>query len=272
MLDSPMSRSAGSERTAGTTTPFFVAALAITWLSQLPAVLAQRGVIPGTVESYLPLIGLGMFGPLLAAVIAASLESGREGRRALFRQLRFSTKSSGWYLGALAFPGGVLAIGMAIFGLLGGDGSWFYPPKAAPAMVALFVGPLAEEIGWRGFAYPRLLERHGALKASVILGLLWGPWHLMMFLLVKLEPSTLAIMIPYFVAGSVIFTWFYHRSGSGLPVLIFAHAGSHLSNSHQTLPANIAPLVVQLIGFSIVAVLLVTLDREAFRLHRTARG
>jgi uncharacterized protein len=272
MLDSPMSRSAGSERTAGTTTPFFVAAFAITWLSQLPAVLAQRGVIPGTVESYLPLIGLGMFGPLLAAVIAASLESGREGRRALFRQLRFSTRSTGWYLGALAFPGGVLAIGMAIFGLLGGDGSWFYPPKAAPAMVALFVGPLAEEIGWRGFAYPRLLERHGALKASVILGLLWGPWHLMMFLLVKLEPSTLAIMIPYFVAGSVIFTWFYHRSGSGLPVLIFAHAGSHLSNSHQTLPANIAPLVVQLIGFSIVAVLLVTLDREAFRLHRTARG
>ena len=261
MRDSSLSRSSANDRATDSTATFFLAAFAITGLSQLPAVLAQRGVISGSVESFMPLIGLGMFGPLLAALIASSWESGRAGVRALFRQLRPSAASTGWYLAALAFPGAVLAIGMAVFGLFGGEGSWFYPPKPGPAILALLVAPLAEEIGWRGFAYPRLLKRYGALEASLVLGVLWGLWHTMMFLLVKLEPTTFLIMIPYFAAGSLIFTWFYHRSGSSLPVMIFAHAGTHLSNSNQTLPGNITPLVVQTIGFCLIALLLIALDK-----------
>ena len=141
------------------TLPFFVTAFAITWALQLPAVLAQHGLIPGPMERYLLPLGLGAFGPLLAAVIASCWEAGRAGVRDLFRPLRTWRVGVGWYLVALGIFGVIYVAGTAVFTVLGGTGAgpWLYPPDNAERIAAMIVFPIGEEVGWRGFALPRLL-------------------------------------------------------------------------------------------------------------------
>jgi hypothetical protein len=69
------------------TTPFFVIALAITWGLQFPGVLAQRGIFPGDPNAYMPLVGLGILGPLLAATMLTFREGGKAAVKQLYAPL-----------------------------------------------------------------------------------------------------------------------------------------------------------------------------------------
>ena len=87
---------------------------------------------------------------------------------------------------------------------------------------------LAEEPGWRDFALPRMQRRFGPLGATVILGPLWGVWHLPLFLselgnwphwtwLTPVEFVTTCITF------SIIMTWVFNRSGESLPIAMLLH-------------------------------------------------
>ncbi len=248
------------------TLPFFVAALGITWLFQLPAILAQGGLIAGPKERYLLLVGLGGFGPLLAAVLAARLESGRAGVRALFRPLRLWRVSPVWYVVALCLFAAIYVAGTAVYRLFGGTaaGPWLYPPENAAQIAAMFMFPMVEEPGWRGFALPRLQRRYGAIRASLLLGVVWALWHTMMFVLQGASPAIFAIMAVNIVAGSVIFSWFYNRTRGSLLLAILLHAGAHLNNPTHALPAHLTPFVIYTTAIGVVACALVFGDREAW--------
>src|SRR5262249_9148136 len=97
----PVPASAPSRPSAPGTMRFFLFAYGLPWGCLLPGVLAQRGVIPGPVERYLPLSLPATFGPLLAAVLVTRFESGAAGTRALFRPLRTWRVGAIWYLVAL---------------------------------------------------------------------------------------------------------------------------------------------------------------------------
>lgn len=243
---------------------FFVLAFAITWFLQLPAVLALHGVIAGPYERFMPLTGLGALGPTFAAILVARREPG--GVRALFRQLLVWRVSPLWYAVALLISGVLFSGGMALYSLTGHDaGPWFYPPNEAPRIVALFFFPIGEEIGWRGFALPRLQARFGPIAASAILGTLWCAWHAMMFDLTGMSLAFLAALVPFFVAGSIVFTWIWNRTRGSLLVAILAHMGTHLDNSNRPLPGNVAPAIVHSVAFIACAIAVVALDRRAFR-------
>jgi uncharacterized protein len=181
---------------------YFVLAFAITWGLDLPALLASWGVLEGPVDRYMNLVGLGAFGPMLAAMIVARVSgSGVGSLLAPLLAFRVGVK---WYLVALFVPGGIFVVLALLYNAMGHAEPLLYPPDNPAFVAAAIVFPVGEEVGWRGFALPRLWDRVGPLRASVTLGVLWTLWHIPMLTLQGAGPSLYAIFIPFISLGLVL--------------------------------------------------------------------
>lgn len=197
---------------------FFALAYALTW-----------PVVPLVAVS--PLLGLpSLFGPALAAVCVTALADGKPGVKELLGRVVRWRVGIRWYTVALGLPA-VLALAAAVLGSLLGAPASFRPGQLSILELVLFVLIVGEELGWRGYALPRLLARRSALAASLILGVLWGAWHLPTFFVPGAPQHGLPI--PAFllltVAYSVLFTWIYlHTRGSVLVATLF-HGAINLS-------------------------------------------
>ncbi len=128
-----------------------------------------------------PLSLLALCGPAAAALMAARM-SGRDEWRALVARIAHWRVGVGWYLLALLLPVAVSALRSLLEFARGAEGPIRLQPISALGLV-VFVLVAGEEIGWRGFALPKLRERCGPWTSSVILGTLWGLWHLPVFFL-----------------------------------------------------------------------------------------
>lgn len=243
---------------------FFIICLGFTFGLQAPAVLAKYGWLAAPPESLLPLAGLGGFGPLVGAMVATKLEGGR--LWTLFARLRPPRVSLGWYVVAVLLSGALLASATAAYKLFGGPGevAWWYPPREPQRMVALLIVPLVEEVGWRGYALPRMERRYGRLGAAIALGVLWTSWHLFMFLWAELTWTAMLASLPLLIAGSVGFSWLYHRTGSSLLMMVIAHVGVHLDNSHLPLPSNELPLYLHTGAWVVFALAVVFADPKTW--------
>jgi uncharacterized protein len=229
--------------------PYFALTFGITTALQLPAVLAQRGFLPGDPTAYLPLVGLGLLGPMVAAVYLSFREGGKAQVRALFAPLLRWRVGLGWYALALFVPAALLTGILSLLNLAGRQGPVAYLPGAG-ALVAGLVISTVEEVGWRGYALPRMQARWGAFTASTLLGVLWYLWHIPMFLGAAVPMDLVLVMLLYFVGGSLLFTWIYNGTGGSLLLAVAAHFGAHLNNSHRALPGEVLPLVVHAIVYA----------------------
>ena len=201
---------------------FFVLAFGISWSFLLADGLGAYGLIPFR----LTLSGLGLilvllmsYGPTLAALVVTSATDGRQGMRTLLARLLPWRAGPGWYMLALAGPA-VLAFSIGTLQeLLGAT----LRPLPAPPLQVVLLALLAsvvrgvvngEEVGWRGYALPRLQERYSALHASLILGLIWFAFHVpIMFIPGSVGGSqTLDTALPFLInvlALSVMITWIF---------------------------------------------------------------
>jgi membrane protease YdiL (CAAX protease family) len=225
---------------------FLVLALALTYAAQLPAALAHAGIGPWTEETVLPFVPLGLFGPLVAALWLARSEPG--GRRAVLRLRGRAPVSPLWFALCLLLPALLLAAGLALLGE-----QPLYAPREPARLIALFIIPFVEEVGWRGYALPRLQARCGALLASVILGATWTLWHVPMLVLADVPMSLVPIMLVQFTAASIVTTWLYNRTQGALLSAVLLHASAHLNNSHAALPGDVLPLAMHAIALSVLA-------------------
>jgi membrane protease YdiL (CAAX protease family) len=135
-----------------------------------------------------------------------------------------------WYAIALGLPT-VLALATAALNYLLGAPEFIQAGVLTPIELVLFVLVVGEELGWRGYALPLLLEKRSALTASLILGVLWGLWHLPTFLV----PGTpqyglpLTAFVILTIEYSILMTWvFLHTHGSVLIATLF-HGAINLS-------------------------------------------
>jgi CAAX protease family protein len=261
-----MTTSASEQRSA---LPFFALVFGSTWLFQLPFILAERGLLSGPAERFMPLVVIGFFGPLLIAIALSLWERGRDGIRALFRPLGVWRVGFGWYLFALALPSALFLAARALCApFFGADlGPWFYPPSRAANLAAMLVIPFTEQIPWLGFAFGRLRERHGSLFAVTAVGLAWSLFHVQkhLFLGPEFPIGEAAIMIPYMTAGAIVFGWIRLRAQGSLLLAVVANAGAYLNNPVSALPGDRMPLVLHAMGFSVAALAVVLGDRAIWR-------
>jgi membrane protease YdiL (CAAX protease family) len=226
---------------------FFLLAFAVSWGFWLPSAAASWGWFASPLSPDLSRL-LGVFGPTLAALLLIAVVERRAGLRALGRRLRTWQVGYRWYLFVLLWPPGLSLAALGLRVALGGPVPDFahppilklyplpegFPLEAVWALLPLIFlqqgllgSALGEEIGWRGLALPRLQEHRPALTAAVLLGLIWGFWHLPLYLTQgdPIAATPFAWLLAGIVADSILFTWvFNHTRGSLLPVLLFHSA------------------------------------------------
>lgn len=166
---------------------------------------------------------LALFGPAAAAIAVSTIADGRAGVRDLLRRLLIWRVHPVWYAVALGLPA-LLSLGVVGLGFLMGTARSIEFSPLSPLTVVLFALVVGEEIGWRGFAQPRLTGHLGSLGGSVCLGAVWATWHLPNQVLPGLEAYGygFAAFASFVIAMSVLFVWLAnHTEGSVLLAWLF---------------------------------------------------
>src|SRR5919107_3427299 len=217
---------------------FFIFAYAGTWLFELPYILSEdgAGLLPYSSPLLIWTSPVTIFtGPFLAAFIMTGVTEGRAGIGRLLRRFVLWRVGLGWYLFVLVGIPAILVLSVIVLpgvlasfegqGLASSGISLAPLPLLSLFVYVLFHGPLAEEPGWRGFALPRLQSLHGPLVGTLILGVLWGLWHLPLFFTPWNELTTFNVVV-YALATiclSIIYTWVFNNTKGSLLIAILLH-------------------------------------------------
>jgi uncharacterized protein len=275
---------------------YFVLTLGLSWLLGGLAVLMARGAIPAALPP-LALLTLGGIGPLPVALALVARESGWAGVRALLARTGRWRVGVGWYAVALLGPALVVLTAYllsVVLALATGDARPAAPPQSAwlslPILGVVYLAlSYIEEIGWRGFAQPRLQRRLGALPASLVLGVIWGLWHLPQWFVPatgQADKWPFAVFFGYTMALSVAFGWLYNSTGGSVLLVILAHAATNLTPepwaaAWQALPSGARGPYPAIVIAAVVAVAAIvvalrtdprTLTRERQRQGRGTDG
>jgi membrane protease YdiL (CAAX protease family) len=228
-------------------TAFFLLAYALAWGVWIPAGLAGAEMV-----ALIP----GAFGPMVAALIVTRSTGGS--LRAWARQLTRWRVPPRFYLYALGLPALLFTVVNAMLALLGYD----IDPSLLPGRLPTYLATLAfvavlgggqEELGWRGFALPRLQARYSPLAATLLLGFLWGVWHVPLY-------GPLGWVLPLILA--FFYTYLYNRTGSVLLCMLLHGSFTpaieqlvllpdevvHASGQLGTVDAAIAAVLVAAVG------------------------
>jgi membrane protease YdiL (CAAX protease family) len=207
----------------------FVLTFALTWVVWVPRAAGVETGLVGRAWTYAPAV---------AAVLAAALTGGRAALKQLMGRLTRWRVPWQWYLVVIVGPAAFSVLIAGLYAALGGSWSTALPRAfgapvlVLPILLLILTGTdgLGEELAWRGFALPRLLARHSALMASLILGLFWSLWHLPLLWTEGIQTQQLPVwlLLLDIPAKSVLFTWvFLHTRGSVLIAALF-HGSTNL--------------------------------------------
>lgn len=227
----------GDNVTAGAASPgsllrFFGFTFAVTWALYLVAGAAVRGGSDAdtTSRALLELVFLpGTVAPAAVAIWLTAREQGSAGVRALLGRVLEWRVGARWYLFAVGYMASVKLT--AALGHRVATGEWpafGSTPVLLMASAVVFSTPIqaGEEVGWRGYALPRLAARLGLGPASVLLGAIWATWHLPLFVLPGIPKTgeSFSLFLPGVTALSVAMAWLYARTRGSLLLVMLMHA------------------------------------------------
>ncbi len=233
-------------------TSYFVFTVLLTWLIWFPTVILLTDGFRSPVQTNgMPLLWMtvaqtaGALVPSLVAFFLVRKLEGKAASGAIFRRYKLWRTGFRWWMAAiLVVPGlTVLALVINVYGLqnaiaptsilgqylesMGAGGfALLFPFLLATGMIS---SPLLEEFGWRGFALPRLQRSTSALSSSVLLGLVWGVWHLPIWLAYG---SNIPVYLLLIIGHSVILTWIFNSTRGSMLMAMVVHSAMLVSLTH----------------------------------------
>lgn len=208
--------------------PFLLITFIIAWgiLGLYIFLPAQMEASCGAISGAHPLFFLAVYAPAIAACIVILRVRGLTGLGRFLRRVFLWRVSIAWYAFLCIGVPLIFYIGAALRGTLFSDP---FPFTSAGALItalglAAIKGPV-EEVGWRGVALPILQRRFAPFWSGIILGVIWGLWHLPAFLLSGTQQSGWAFT-PFFIgciALSMIVTALFNASGGSILLSAFFH-------------------------------------------------
>jgi uncharacterized protein len=181
----------------------------------------------------LPISALMTFCPLMAAVILVYRERKRQGIKDLLsRAFDFKRiKDKKWCL-PVVFLMPVIAVLSYFYTKLTG----VIIPETLTSVLSIFlffgiyfIGAIGEEIGWSGYAIDPLQNRFGALKASIVLGVIWAIWHIIPWSQTHQTPVWIIWQSASTVLLRVIMVWLFNNTGKSVFAMILFHTMINIS-------------------------------------------
>lgn len=225
---------------------FFLLTYAVTWTCFFGSATLSRSTVPaiamlGGLGG--PVFLLGVFAPALVALALTAQAEGQSGVKALLGRILCWRVGLRWYVFALGYMAAVKLIAALVH--RAATGAW---PPFGQTPVVLMVAAIAvstwvqagEEIGWRGYALPRLAERLGLAPASLLLGVLWATWHLPLFFIPGADTSgqSFPLYLLQVTALSVAMAWLYWKTDGSLLLVMILHAA--INNTKDIVPSAVA--------------------------------
>lgn len=258
---------------------FFLLCLIISWAIWVPQALARLGDPETPFAGGSPWNLLAVWAPGLSAILLSRVMAGKAGPGALFRPVRRQRIGIGWYLFVLFYPAAIWLLARAVDALLGRSFTFtiplltYFPAEqtymVGVALVCAFPNTLGEELGWRGFALPRLQARYNALVSSLILGLFWAVWHIPMWIAngaVGLDLLRSGVSI---ATVAIIFTWVYNNTGGSLLLAWLFHTSMTITQYILETPLTLTDDILRW-GMAILIVVLAGSTHLSRRQERPA--
>lgn len=273
--------------TFGNVVLYYALAFGIAWLVWIPLALSSWSLLairlPGV------LAWLAGVAPIFAGAFMLHRELGRAGLRQLLVRCGMWKFNAWWYVIAFGLPIVMILFNLGGYCLVGGQ-IYGAPPTAWPlgylSSVPLLI-PLAlfEEAGWRGYASPRLQSLLGQWGGSLVLGGLWGIWHIPYYLIrgvsifAEFALPDLALSLLFFVIGTTAFetlmTWLFRWTRGSLLFACIFHASNNAFANLAFVPTAQAErglifVLSAVVGWGMVFVVLGTERRLLSRQQKMA--
>jgi membrane protease YdiL (CAAX protease family) len=264
VTDPPSSRQVRS--TAPSLLAFFSLTYAVSWICFIAS-----AALPGGTDSSpsgLTTLGgvvllLGVFGPALVAVALTMRTDGLAGTKRLLHRTVEWPAGARWFVFAVSYIGAIKLVAAVLHRFA--IGAW---PAFGQQSVFIMLAATAistpvqagEEIGWRGYALPRLANYFGLSWASIVLGIIWACWHLPFFFISSTDMvgQSFPAYLLSVTAVSVAMAWLYWRTNGSLLLTMLLHAA--VNNTKDIVPsAESAPASPLWMNASLVAWLTVVL-------------
>lgn len=207
----------------------------------LPILGDIKSNIMGMPPTALALFLLGGFGPSAAALLLSFAIGGVSEVKHLLGRLTRWRVNIGWYLLALVFGPLAALGGVGIYAAMGGEigavrwDHWWI--VLAFYGVAIFLGPLLEETGWRGFAQPVLFNRLGIFATGLVIGTVWTFWHTPLFFAAEgsalsggnFNLQGLGAYWAFCTGQSIIVAWMLSHARGSVLIAMLVHHGVNAS-------------------------------------------
>ena len=202
------------------------------------AVAVPAGTPAGTL-----LILLGTYSPGLVAIALTARTEGQAGLGALLGRILHANVPARYYAFAVSYMAAIKIAAALLHRVLLGTWPRFGVDELMLMPFAIVISTpfqAGEEIGWRGYALPRLTTRFGLAGASLLLGAIWAVWHLPQFYIAGGDTyqQSFPVWAVQVVALSVAFAWLYARSGGSLLLVMLFH--SAINNTKGIVPSGVS--------------------------------